>query len=58
MQRTWELERNSIKIESSGGLSEEEVEKMVNDAEQYADEDKAKRESVEVKNQAETWFLY
>ena len=44
----------AIKIESSGGLSEEEVEKMVNDAEQYADEDKAKRESVEVKNQAET----
>ena len=44
----------AIKIESSGGLSEEEVEKMVNDAEQYADEDKTKRESVEVKNQAET----
>ena len=44
----------AIKIESSGGLSEEEVDKMVNDAEQYADEDKAKRESVEVKNQAET----
>jgi len=44
----------AIKIESSGGLSEEEVEKMVNDAEQYADEDKVKRESVEVKNQAET----
>ena len=44
----------AIKIESSGGLSEEEVEKMINDAEQYADEDKAKRESVEVKNQAET----
>ena len=44
----------AIKIESSGGLSEEEVEKMINDAEQFADEDKAKRESVEVKNQAET----
>ncbi len=44
----------AIKIESSGGLSEEEVEKMINDAEQYADEDKTKRESVEVKNQAET----
>jgi len=44
----------AIKIESSGGLSEEEVEKMVNDAEQFAEEDKAKRESVEVKNQAET----
>ena len=44
----------AIKIESSGGLSEEDVEKMINDAEQFADEDKAKRESVEVKNQAET----
>ena len=44
----------AIKIESSGGLSEEEVEKMINDAEQFADEDKVKREVVEVKNQAET----
>ncbi len=44
----------AIKIESSGGLSEEEVEKMINDAEQFADEDKEKREAVEVKNQAET----
>ena len=44
----------AIKIESSGGLSEEEVEKMINDAEQFADEDKVKREAVEVKNQAET----
>ena len=44
----------AIKIESSGGLSEEEVEKMINDAEQFADEDKVKKEAVEVKNQAET----
>ncbi len=44
----------AIKIESSGVLSDEEVEKMVNDAEQYAEEDKEKREGVEVKNQAET----
>jgi len=44
----------AIKIESSGGLSEEEVEKMINNAEQFADEDKVKREAVEVKNQAET----
>ena len=44
----------AIKIESSGGLSDDEVEKMVNEAEQFADEDKAKREGVEVKNQAET----
>jgi len=44
----------AIKIESSGGLSDEEVEKMVNDAEQFAEEDKEKREGVEVRNQAET----
>jgi len=44
----------AIKIESSGGLSDDEVEKMVNEAEQFADEDKTKREGVEVKNQAET----
>ena len=44
----------AIKIESSGGLSEEEVEKMINDAEQFADEDKVKRGFVEVKYQAET----
>jgi len=44
----------AIKIESSGGLSDEEVEKMVNDAEQFADEDKVKREGVEIKNQAES----
>jgi molecular chaperone DnaK len=44
----------AIKIEASSGLSDEEVEKMVNDAEQFAEEDKSKRERVEVKNQAET----
>jgi molecular chaperone DnaK len=44
----------AIKIEASGGLSDDEVEKMVNDAEQFAEEDKVKREGVEVKNQAET----
>ena len=37
-----------------GAKDKEEVEKMVNDAEQFAEEDKAKRENVEVKNQAET----
>ncbi len=44
----------AIKIESSGGLSDEEVDKMVNEAEQFADEDKVKREVVEIKNQAES----
>ena len=43
----------NIRIETSSGLSDEEVEKMVNDAQANAAEDKQKREAVEVKNQAE-----
>lgn len=43
----------SIRIEGSSGLSEEEVEKMKADAETHADEDKKKREGIEVKNAAE-----
>ncbi len=44
----------SIKIEGSSGLSEEEVEKMKKDAEEHAEEDKKKKELVEAKNMAET----
>jgi len=40
-------------IQSSGGLSKDEIENMVKNAEQYASEDKKKRERVEVVNQAE-----
>ena len=43
-----------ISIKASGGLSDEEVEQMVKDAEANAEEDKKRRESVEAKNQAET----
>jgi len=43
----------SIKIESSSGLSEEEVEKMKRDAEAHASEDKARREVVDLKNELE-----
>ncbi len=42
-----------IRIQASGGLSDDEIEKMVKDAEANADTDKKKRESVEAKNQAE-----
>ncbi|AVX02804.1 molecular chaperone DnaK [Maritalea myrionectae] len=42
-----------IRIQASGGLSDDEIEKMVKDAEANADADKQKRESVEAKNQAE-----
>ena len=43
-----------ITIKDSGGLSEEEVEKMVKDAESHAEEDKKKKEVVELKNQADS----
>jgi molecular chaperone DnaK len=43
----------TIRIESSSGLSKDEVERMRRDAEAHAAEDKAKREVVDVKNQAD-----
>ena len=43
-----------IQIQASGGLSNEEIEKMVKDAEANKDEDKKKRESVDARNQADT----
>ena len=43
-----------IQIQASGGLSDEEIEKMVKDAEANKDEDKKKRESVDLRNQADT----
>ena len=43
----------SIKIEASSGLSEEEIEKMKQDAEKHADEDKNKKELVDAKNLSE-----
>lgn len=42
-----------IRIQSSGGLSDEEIEKMVKDAEANADSDKKRKEFVEAKNQAD-----
>ena len=43
-----------IQIQASGGLSDEEIEKMVKDAEANKETDKKKRESVDVRNQADT----
>ncbi len=43
-----------IKIQASGGLSEEEIDKMVKEAEANAEADKKKREGVDIKNQADT----
>ena len=44
----------SIKITASSGLSKEEVEKLVKEAQSHTEEDKKKRELVELKNQADT----
>ena len=43
----------SIAIQGGTGLSKEEVERMVNEAEKYSQEDKKKKELVEARNQAE-----
>ncbi|MDH5441996.1 MAG: molecular chaperone DnaK [Candidatus Nomurabacteria bacterium] len=45
---------NSIRIEGSSGLSDEEIEKMKADAETHADEDAKKKENVESKNMLDT----
>lgn len=44
----------SIKITASSGLSEEEIQKMVRDAEAHADEDRKKRELIDARNQADS----
>ena len=44
----------SIKITASSGLSKEEVEQLVKDAEAHSEEDKKRRETVEIRNQADS----
>ena len=44
----------AIRITASSGLTEEEIEKMVKDAEAHAEEDKRKKEMIEVKNKADS----
>ncbi|HUC03330.1 molecular chaperone DnaK [Methyloceanibacter sp.] len=43
----------SIRIQASGGLSESDIDRMVKEAETHAEEDKKRRELVEMKNQGE-----
>ncbi|MEQ8401414.1 MAG: molecular chaperone DnaK [Roseitalea porphyridii] len=45
---------HEIRIQASGGLSDDEIEKMVKDAEANAEVDKKRREAVEARNQAES----
>ncbi len=44
----------SISIQKPGGLSEDEIERMVKDAELHAEEDKKRKEEVEIRNTAES----
>ena len=44
----------SITITASSGLSQDEIDQMIDEAEQHAEEDKQKRESVEIRNTAQT----
>ena len=44
----------SIKITASSGLSEEEIKKLVREAESHAEDDKKKRELIEARNQADS----
>ena len=43
-----------IKIQASGGLSDSDIDQMVKDAEQFAAEDKVRREAAEAKNNADS----
>ena len=44
----------NISIQASGGLGDDEIEKMVKDAAEYADEDRKRKALVEAKNQGES----
>ncbi|MFO7597320.1 MAG: molecular chaperone DnaK [Desulfocurvibacter africanus] len=46
--------QQSIRITASSGLSEAEIDKLIKDAESHADEDKRKKELIEVRNHADT----
>jgi molecular chaperone DnaK len=43
-----------IRIQASGGLSDNDIDQMVQDAEKFADEDKKRREQAESRNQADS----
>ena len=45
---------NTIKIQEGSGLSKEEIDRMIKDAEAHADEDRKRREEADVRNQAES----
>lgn len=47
----------SIRIQSSGGLSEDQIQQMVRDAEAHAESDKQRKIAIEARNEAETAII-
>lgn len=47
---------HTVTIQSSGGLSKDDIEKMLKQAEQFKEEDKKRREIVDLKNEAHTVY--
>ncbi len=45
---------NTIRIQEGSGLSKEDIDRMIKDAEAHAEEDRKRREEADVRNQAET----
>jgi molecular chaperone DnaK len=45
---------NTIRIQEGSGLSKEEIDRMIKDAEAHAEEDRKRREEADIRNQAET----
>ncbi|MBI37583.1 MAG: molecular chaperone DnaK [Alphaproteobacteria bacterium] len=43
-----------IRIQASGGLSDDDIDRMIKEAEEHAEDDKVRREGVETRNQAES----
>ncbi|MFH0813978.1 MAG: molecular chaperone DnaK [Pseudomonadota bacterium] len=48
------LKEQKITITASSGLDKDEINKMVNEAEQHAEEDKKRRQEIEIRNQADS----
>jgi len=45
---------NDIRIKSSGGLSDRDIQRILKEAEEHAEQDRLRRESIEINNKAET----
>ena len=57
LQKTKALEKNKITIQASGGLSDEDIEQMVKDAEDNAEADKERRELMKLKTKRKASYI-